>query len=352
MKYVIPKLIKLVITSFLLCSFSLANNPHNLNLVYDLDFPFTLNNKDNVRFIYNPLKNKDILVLKSDSHFKFYEFQNENLILINSIASPINSENINWVTGDVDNDSYDDILIYKNKQIYILTGKEQSFKEKIFNTSLLIADLLIGDINNDSINEIIMFGFEDSKMQGSLKYHLCLYKIMDNRLINVWTDKGSKGYGKSDGSANLICISDVKNLSKNFLLLSTRQSDVSPSRYHLLRYQNNDLSLENSFIISDKKLILKGHIEKFPYIIGNYLPLKIANDQYFIATQIINGYKFEKVLLKIKNNEVNIYDLHPSEISNCKTSNMFYVNLDGKSKGLLTIKNEKVKYYCFDKNLK
>jgi len=316
-----------------------------LKLKYDVTSPSILNSVDKIGILNEPDKRRDVLVFQKSNTFDFYIFDKTNLIIINSASIPFEMNKIKWVIGDVDNDNYDDILVYENDKISIFSGKEKSFIKKNIKTDLYIANLVIGDINNDNRNEIITF--EYAKLDSELKkdYFLKIYTYKEDRFAKIWSDEGRMKYGEFTGRDYLINVSNFRNTSKNYLIISTKQSDVSPTKYHLLSYQDNQLSIEKKFIIANNEILFHQHNENFPYIAGSFIPIQINKEQYFISTQISDGYKFEKVLFKISNDKLVKYKFDDSDIPESQSGKIFYMNLDGNSKGLLFLDKDIVKFF-------
>ena len=108
-----------------------------------------------------------------------------------------------------------------------------------------------------------------------MKYCVYVCRLVNKTLQILWTDEAKLGYGEDEMPDYFWSVADFQNLGRNQLLVTRSQSDVSPTVYDLLRWDENDkgLSRHASFLLSDT-LVPASNAESdiFPYAVGRIQP--------------------------------------------------------------------------------
>jgi hypothetical protein len=310
-------------------------------------------------------KQQEFIVVKQNAYFEVFQFTGNSWKSFYEIPfGEGNSKNakigksIAWTIGDLNNNGKDEIIICIERTIKKYEWNGVQFKEMVYKFPYLTEDILIGDVNNDNLNDLVLFCYErplNSEERGC-KYYLCIAKLEKGRLSLLWTDKGKLGYVKSNviPSDNLVCIADVENIGANQLVVAKGQSDVSPTKYNLLSWDKDELKFIKSLIISPEgDIITKGDIGAASFSIGDLKPIKIAG-KIMLLVPMVDNNKFRQVIVKRENNGV-IISKPIFEHSGWRFPNRIYwINLDGRGKGILRVINlgsGEVKYMFYRLNL-
>jgi len=335
-----------------------AKNLSKFTLIYEGYLPTSIDYKP-----FKPAnllgKEHEFIVVKHNSYFELFQFTGDNWKSFYKIpfmeGSSRNAkiiESIAWTIGDLNNNGKDEIIICIDRTIKRYEWNGEQFKEMAHKFPYLTDDILIGDINNDNFNELVLFCYEKSLISASCEYYLCIAKLNKERLCLLWLDKGKLGYVKSNviPSDNLVCIADIENIGYNQLLVAEGQSDVSPTRYNLLIWDKDKLKFIKSFIVSKGTIITKGHIEAVPFLIGGLNPIKIEGKTMLLASMVYPHAKFKQVIVKIENNKLSISKAIFDHRGWYFPNGVYWINLDGRGKGILEViklKSGKIKYLFY-----
>lgn len=335
------------ISLFFLFSNLLANNKSlsKFNLVYEGLLPVKNDEIIDCKVANLFGEQYDSLIVKSYTYFEIYSFQSNNWIKTNKIIflnkkSDVNNRNIPWTIGDLNKNGKDEIIVCIDKIIKKYEWDENRFKETIYKSNYYTDFILTGDINNDAIDELVLFCYEKilEKDDTGCKYFLCIARFDKDNINNIWMDKGNLGFYKSEliPSDSLICIADIGNVGRNQLLIADGQSDVSLTKYNLLIWDNDRMKfVEPFFIIKGSKV--KNDIPfSETFLIGDIIPIKIRGETSFLG--VYNSFGFEEILFKIKNNKFNIIEKIFKHDEGWSLPEMVcYMDIDGKGKGILRI---------------
>lgn len=276
--------------------------------------------------------NTNYFITITNNFLIIYRFINNEMILFKkiNISNSINESRQIWTVGDLNNNSKDEIIICKDRSIFLYEFENNQLIQKEYSYKDSIHSIIVGDINNDNNNELVLF--TQKKHSGDdinepLQYNLSLNiaKIMDDEILTMWSDKYQYGYFDTGiiPPPKLICISNIKNKKYNNLFISKPQSDVRATVYKTYRWENTQLIKDNNFIIeysrtNDK---IKSSSLKFEpnvmskyenyYIVGYLEPIIIKNEVLFFASVGFflhnkKGFRMHKGFFKVANNNVKI----------------------------------------------
>jgi len=324
-----------------------AKNLSEFTLIYEGCLPTSIDYK-----YFKPAnllgKEHEFIVVKHNFYFEVFQFTGEQWKSFYEIPfmeeSSINAKitkSIAWTIGDLNNNGKDEIVICIDRTIKRFEWNGNQFKKTVYEFPYLTDDILIGDINNDNLNELVLLCYETSlsSEEPGCKYYLCNAKLNKKGLHLLWTDGGKLGYVKSNviPSDHLVCIADMENTGSNQLIVAEGQSDVSPTRYNLLIWEKDELKLLKSFIVSKGTMITTGHIEAAPFLIDDLIPIKVKSQTMFIASMVYPHVKCKQVLLRIENNNLSIIDTIFDHSGWSFPNRVYWINIDGKGKGLLRV---------------
>jgi len=305
---------------------------------------------------------KNIIEKRSaSSYFEIFQFTDNEWKSFYKIPLADTDLNITtWTTGDLDKDGKDEIIIFVNETIKRYEWDGEQFKMTIYEFPYLVDDVLVGDIDNDNLNELVLFYYEDPKCDRNeppeCRYHLGVAKYdYDNEKISLfWTDNGKFGYLHSHviPPDNLICIADVGNVGHNQLLVAEAQSDVSPTRYNLLSWEEKELKLLKSFRILNRTIITERQVEEWEgrasFLIGKLIPIEVKGKRMFLAGEESSG-KTTTVLIETEDNELRVIKRIFDHSGWARPNKVFWMDIDGKGKGVLQLIMDKdeIKYMFY-----
>ena len=276
----------------------------------------------------------DLLIVRDSTGFDIYEFSNDNWQFINNlpnkqIAYSQDKPSL-WTIGDLNNNGLDEIITWIDSSIITFEWNGDTFVKRVLDYSREIEQAIIGDIDNDNLNEMILFCY-GKKLNESFPafcYYICIVELVQNELKSIWTDEWTLGYGYSYvvPPDKLICIADITNMGCNQLAIILSQSDVSPSRYDLFQWKNNELVLISSpFDINIQENGIKpqnrdnvfipgkppGTIDS--YFIGPFLPIKLDSKTLILGVRTCvrtsdrgSLMSFEHVLFRMGNGKSTV----------------------------------------------
>ena len=289
---------------------------------------------------------RECIVTSSSNHLEVIQFVGDSWQNISRIPFSVSHYDYyggySWTTGDMDRDGWDEIIACHDSFVNRYKWNGSKFLKQTAVFPYLIEQVRIGDINNDGDNELVFFCGESLPHERiGYPYHLCIAKWKDSRLNMFWDDSVKLDYAVRNMPDFLILIADVINKGYNQLLISRSQSDVSPTSYNLLKWNDKTGSLElnKSFRITDKVVPDDSYISSLPFISGrlNYLS---KDDTIFISgTMFTAGEKYLEnyyKIFKIKGDSL----IQARCIFHKLTSGTCFIDIDGKGIGLLVIWRE------------
>jgi hypothetical protein len=289
--------------------------------------------------------NRECVATTSSNHLEVIQFMSDSFEIISRIPFSIpyyEWGDYSWTTGDLDNDGSDEIIACHDSLVnrYIWNGKKFLAQTAVF--SYLIDQVRVGDINNDGDNELVFFCGESLPHERiGYRYHLCIAKWQDSTLNMLWDDSTKLDYGVRNMPDFLILIADVINTGCNQLLLSRSQSDVRPTKYNLLKWNDKKgrLELNKSFRITNQLVPGDSNVRSLPYISGRLNYLTKDDTTFLSGIMVTAGEKHSEFyydILKIEGD--SLIQAHP--IFHKLTSGTCFIDIDGKGIGLLVIWRE------------
>lgn len=290
--------------------------------------------------------NRQCLVTSSSNHLEVIQLVGDSLQIISRIPFSMSYYDqdgaYTWTTGDLDNDSSDEIIACHDSLVncYIWNGKKFLPQTAIF--PYLIEQARIGDINNDGANELVFFCGESLPHDIiGYRYHLCIAKWRDSTLKMLWDDSTRLDYGVRNTPDFLILIVDVVNTGQKQLLVSRSQSDMSASKYNLLKWDDKKGSLElnKSFRITNQIVPGDSYIRSLPFISGKLNYLTKDDTTILSGIMVTAGEKYSECHYNIfKIEDDSLIQVHT--IFHKLTSSTCFIDIDGKGVGLLVIWRE------------
>jgi hypothetical protein len=187
-----------------------------------------------------------------------------------------------WTSGDIDSDASDEILIALDTLLLIYRRVNPIFVPETVALPRAVRQLVVGDIDNDGRNELIACCDTTTdgrwpKHRPGMKYHVYVCRYTGKRLEVLWDDHAKLGYGEPIMPDYFWSVADYRNTGRNQLLITRAQSDVSPTVYNLLEWDDKikGLSRRESFIVSDTLVpasYTASHIS--PYALGRMQPFR------------------------------------------------------------------------------
>ena len=285
----------------------------------------------------------EYLIVPVNANFEIIQFQGDSWQRIsriqypNNSASYLNSYNL-WTSGDIDGDGDDEIITCYDSLVscYKWNGQDFLLQTAIFH--YCVEQVRVGDINNDGKTELVFLGGDSLPYDViGYPYHLCIAKWDTFGLHLLWDDSTKLGYGVRNMPDFLLPINNITNKGYNQLLISRSQSDVSPTEYNLLEWndEKNQLELVKSFRITDHIVPSDTQIRSLPFISGR-LNCLTKDDTTFLSGTVWQTkqqvFRGSCILLKIKNDSlVQMRSIFDENGQNC------VINIDGNGVGLLVL---------------
>gem|GEM_PF-1632753 len=252
------------------------------------------------------------------------------------------TDQVAWSVGDLNDNGRDEVAVSVDRTIKLYEWVDNQVSEVTHRFPYLIDDILIGDANDDNSNELVLFCYQSPlrSEDTGCQYHLCIADLDSQHLHVSWTDKGRLGYIKSNviPSDHLVCIADIENVGHNQLVVAEGQSDMSPTRYHLLSWDEDELKPVKSFIISKGTMVTEGHIEAPPWMIGDFHPIRMGGETVILASMVHSGAQFKEVVAKVERGNFTILSELPRPDDWISPNRLLcWIDIDGKGKGILGV---------------
>lgn len=242
------------------------------------------------------------------------------------------------VCGDLFNDNTKALYIfYKDKiEQYKNNGKKfikQSFKLPV---PYYVKQAKIGDIDNDGKNELVAFvSNKDGRFALSEKLSLIIYKTNEKNEFSV-VYFGTFSYSGSGNSDELVCIDDIYGTGQNKLVIKLGKTNIEPSEYKVLSFQNNKLYKEK--IIDQTNNISLLDMETTSYnpewqnkIINKFSVIKLNGKNYLLSAMLPQTSTPSSTLAVSSLTEKKLVIYAEIRLSNADGSSiMLPLNLKGK----------------------
>jgi hypothetical protein len=147
-----------------------------------------------------------------------------------------------WMTGDVQNMGHDEILTWHDRTVTRWRWTGIDFRPDSARFPYLIYQLRIGDVRNSGTDELVYFGCDSDYAYA--RYHLCIAHWGGQEPIQLWEDSTKLGYSRGDMGEFLLGVADVANLGYDQVLVSMSQSDVRPTTFQRLVWNQSEQRLQ------------------------------------------------------------------------------------------------------------
>jgi hypothetical protein len=292
-------------------------------------------------------KQREYMALETTGEVGLYEFAGDNWKLLTTVplvAGDVAAPNTPWAVGDMDNDGGDEIVVVVDSSLRCYAWSAEGMNQMSYRLPGLVDDFLIGDVDNDGRNELVSLCYDRPLLwdESGCLYSVWVASLEDDRLTMVWTDRGVLGYRKSNitPSDNLVCIGDIVNIGSNQLVLAEGQSDVSPTRYHLLSWMENELKLIKTFIVSGARIISEGHEEKTPFMISDISSLRIDDRTVLLSTMVYENVSHMPAVVIIEDEVFTQLGVIPME-EPVRPNRVCCIHLGERRPGILGISSSK-----------
>ncbi len=297
----------------------------------------------------------EFIVSKRNNFFRISRFERNVLNSIHQI--PIDKIDT-WVCGDLNRNGKDEIIIFNGSLFQVYEWGKNKFAEEVYNLLELknhkVYQAVIGDIDNDSSNELILFSYPKNlpieKYSGPL--YLSIWKYKDRKVKMLWSDQERLGFSSSGmiPPETLVCVGDIFNEGRNHLIVKAAQSDASPSIYIFLSWSKNRLKFKRTAAFINYKVVrfYKNEDKLFPYIWQKFKVIKIKNQTKILAP-IFDKEGDGSGIIKISKNRFEIENIlrePPIKKGRIIPGVVHWINIDGKGKGILHITANN-KYYFY-----
>lgn len=251
-------------------------------------------------------------------------------------------DHYSWTTGDLDNDGSDDIITCQDSLVIKYKWNGKKFQAQTMVLPFIIEQVRIGDINNNGDNEMVFFYGESLPNERiNFRHHLGIAKWDSTDLHLLWDDSAKLGYGVGYTPDYLLFIADVTNKGYNQLIVSRAQTDVSPTQYDLLLWNDKKGSLEfnRSFQLTNQVVPGDSLIDSLPFISGRLTCFNKNDTTYVSGSLFTAGKEHSEIyynILKIEGDSL----IQARSIFNGLTSGTCFIDIDGNGIGLLVIWRE------------
>ncbi len=286
----------------------------------------------------------ECVIIESDGHLLIYQYREaiwDSLGQLRLVPEGSTVREAAWTVGDLDDDGRDEIIVCTARTIRHYRWTHNQFSETSYELAYFVDDILVGDVDNDSLNELVLFCYENPlrREDPGCRYHLCIAHLHESGLNISWTDKGELGYVKSNviPSDNLVCIGDIENAGHSKLVVAEGQSDLSPTRYNLLIWNEGGLRLTKSFIVAKGTVVTEEHIEIPPWMTDDFRPMEIGQETLLLGSMVHSGARLEEVVGRIVDGNLEILEGISFHEGSVLPNRFCWINADGKGKGVLGI---------------
>jgi len=191
-----------------------------------------------------------------------------------------------WATGDVNNDGADELVTWVRDSLKLYRWTGQDFVAEARPWPETVDQMQVGDVFNTAKPVLVYC----TRTEPGHPFHLCLARWEPDRVVKLWDDSARLGYLPEEPVPPdfILPVSDIMNDDVNRLLMSRRQSDMSPTRFDLLEWNDALKSLErvDSFLITGGVLHHKWYNDDDPVPCltgGTVLSLARNHDTTFLS---------------------------------------------------------------------
>jgi hypothetical protein len=296
--------------------------------------------------------NKECLVVRDSTGYRTFVFDAGVWKLGDTIPFESTGDTFPvsaWTVGDINNDSRDEIVSVAGHTFITYSWNGKSFIPKKQRLPYFVDDIVVGDIDHDGHNELVMLTytrpFADT-FQWDF-YNVVIGRYTAAGFLQLWDDNRELKIARCGPvpSDHLVCIADVMSVGHNQLLCAGGQSDVSATIYLVFEWSGKGLARVNQFVVEDGKLILNPSADdprdyEHGSSIGNWIPAETGGENVFLIPWFDDRGGLEKadVLARISEGRLEAADTLPRPAG--PDFNTFWIDPDGRGKGVLDLPDD------------
>jgi hypothetical protein len=359
----IPKLltykIPLIIVTIIISSpITYSNEIPDFNLLYQGNLPYEIRDMEKrvMPFKLNDT-NFDYLLFVDNTDFALYQFNNEKWE--QRFHSDLDSADYKFklaLTADFDNDRDDELMLMNERSVAVYDFEQGNFVRDFFDFPYYPEAALIGDVDNDSLNELVMLCADEPYTNDRFNtyYDLSIYQYSGHQLNPAWSDSGSLRLKSANAvmpPQRLMCIADIDNSGDIELIMPVIRSDMSPEYFIVYRWSESAIGLDYSFRITELSDTLVTSPEQYQrkptnrtresiaklkdkprftqYAVSDAIPGKLNGATYFLTDIMYSG--MYPAIIRIDDNKLVIKRL--SDIAR-DSRELKWFNIDGNGTGI------------------
>ena len=271
------------------------------------------------------------------TNISIFYFQNNEWKLFERIPHglpDVEGVNRKIAVGDVIGSGEDEILIYGDKEVVIKQWTGKVFSSVEYSFPYYIYEAVIGDIDDDSMNEMVALVSDSSFSLYDSLYAVrpCVTSLASGEIKIEWLS-GDEYTHRFTTSVPLRMgsIADFARTESNQLLLHQWRLGLRPTEYELWEWDDINEMLRKIDVQFPPVIAGVKQEEEQNLFIGDIFSAFLDNREYFIARFVFNWHEGNApvILQKRKN------DMYVIIAKFDKIDKLYAVNLDGKGNGLL-----------------
>jgi hypothetical protein len=278
----------------------------------------------------------------------------------NPYARPDGGRNA-WCTGDVDNDGLDEILGGDSNRLVVFKWRDTAFTRRVYDFPYQIDNLVVGDINNDGRNEVVLSASDEKLVDGFERERICVARLVDAGLDVLWNDRGGLKLGDNrvTPADRMLTVADLENRHHDELLVCRPATGErpDPSSYFLVDWQGGQLRILRTFGIVNRRQMAPRRVARMVDAgkIGSYVqgPLAVGrlNDRTVCLASVSEAdYESRVMLLTFDKDNMKLMGRMgsfspevpldrarngpPTDVSDPRTQ-FFLMDLDGRGTAVL-----------------
>jgi hypothetical protein len=290
---------------------------------------------------------QDCLVVQDSADFRVFSFRDTTWQQVARIAVPDSVGRVKpgaWAIGDIHDDLHDELVACAGRRLLTYRWDGKEFASSSYGFPYLADGITTGDLYGYGLTELAVFAYDtEPRDPGSCPYNLCIVEFSVAGPEVVWNDSGRLGYQKLTVVPPdwPVCIGDIENQGFNQLAVARSQSDMSPTRYDLLSWDETDLSLFDSFVISrgafTRDRVEHNHAGGFPAVIDDIVPVEQDGGTAVLAHLFDPTSGTREVMMTIRDDNYSVLDTVAAIEGHVWPTPTFWMDLDGYGEGVLQI---------------
>jgi hypothetical protein len=287
---------------------------------------------------------RDCLVAQDSFGFRVFSFRDTSWQQVARIALPDSVGPVEtgvWTIGDIRNDKDDELVACAERRLLTYRWDGKAFALSSYRFPYLADGIVSGDLYGYGLTELAVFAYDsEPRDPAACFYNVCIIEFSETGPEVVWNDSGRLGYRKMTTVPPdwLVCIGDVESQGSSQLVVAINQSDMSPTRYDLLTWDEPGLSLLDSFVISrgafTREKVEHNRAGGFPAVIDNIVPVEKDGGTAVLA-HLFDPTR--EILMTIRDDKFSVLDTIAALEGHIWPTPTFWMDPDGKGEGVLQI---------------